>query len=368
MAERRGGSGAGAGRPAIRGRGTALNPEGRFEDRTRGDVDDGWAAEDESPSPRTELYVEHARSIISRNASPDLPFDQSLNPYRGCEHGCVYCYARPAHAYMDLSPGLDFETKLFYKPDAAVLLERELRNPRYRPRLISLGANTDPYQPVERQLQITRQILEVLARFRHPVVIVTKGAAMIRRDIDLLTDLARDDLVEVAVSVTTLDPELKRRLEPRAASPGLRLKVLEQLAAAGVPTRVMFSPVIPFINDAELEQVLEAAAGVGVRSASYIMLRLPYEVKALFADWLQVHYPLKAEHVMSLVRQMRGGADNDSRFGRRMRGQGQYAELIAQRFRLACRRLGLNRGSGPALSVDRFRVPEPDGPQLALGL
>lgn len=391
-------------RPApIKGRGATGTPEGRFEPQRREDFDDGWAsgsrlgdalngiaggdparpatdgraglsdediacAMDGERNPDTQLFIDHARTVISRNESPDIPFRQSVNPYRGCEHGCVYCYARPAHAYLNLSPGLDFETKLFYKPDAARLLEEELCKPGYKPEWISLGANTDPWQPVERRLRITRSILEVLARFRHPVGIVTKGAVLIERDLDLLADMARDGLVMVAISITTLDAELKRTLEPRASAPVTRLRVMRQLAEAGVPVMVMFSPVIPFVNDAEMERVLEAARDAGARQASYVMLRLPHEVKDLFRDWLQAHLPLKAEHVMSLVRQMRGGKDYDSGFGARMHGQGAYAGVIAQRFGTACRRLGLGAERAPVLSTAYFRVPPRSGDQLGLDL
>lgn len=352
----------------IKGRGATINPEGRFESRRREDFDDGWRVEaDPPPSPATELFIDHARTIISRNDSPDIPFRQSVNPYRGCEHGCVYCYARPAHAYLNLSPGLDFETKLFYKPDAARLLEEELRKPGYKPEWISLGANTDPWQPVERKLGITRSILEVLARFRHPVGIVTKGAVLIERDLDLLAGMAKDELVMVAISITTLDAELKRTLEPRASAPATRLRVMRQLAEAGVPVMVMFSPVIPAVNDAEMERVLEAARDAGARHASYVMLRLPHEVKDLFRDWLQTHLPLRAEHVMSLVQQTRGGKDYDSDYATRMSGQGVFASVIAQRFRTACRRLGFNTERFAGLSTAHFRVPPRSGDQLGLG-
>ena len=354
-------------RTPVRGRGAVSNPRGRFEKTAHESFDDGWNLED-APQPHaaTQLFIDHARSIITRNDSPDIPFTQSVNPYRGCEHGCVYCYARPAHAYLDLSPGLDFETKLFYKPDAAALLERELRKPGYKPEWISLGANTDPWQPVERKLGITRGILEVLARFRHPVGIVTKGAVLIERDLDLLADMARDGLVFVAISVTTLDPELKRKLEPRASAPATRLRVIRRLADAGIPTMALFSPVIPFVNDAELERVLEAVREAGAQRANYVMLRLPHEVKTLFRDWLDTHMPLKAAHVMSLVQQLRGGRDYDADYGQRMRGQGVYADLIAQRFRKACQRLGLNREGRFKLSNAHFRVPPAAGDQLSL--
>lgn len=352
---------------SIKGRGAASNPEGRYERHARGALDDGWGSLDEPLPPlETTLLVDHAKSIIARNDSPDIVFDQSINPYRGCEHGCVYCYARPSHAYLGLSPGLDFETRLFYKPDAARLLDAELRKPGYRCSMISLGANTDPYQPVERRLGVTRSILEVLQRFRHPVSIVTKGAALIERDLPLLAEMAREGLASVAISITTLDPALKRTLEPRAASPQARLRALQLLSEAGVPTMIFFSPLIPFVNDAEMERVLEAGAAAGARQASYIPLRLPYEVKDLFREWLQVHQPLKAAHVMSLVQQMRGGRDNDARFGSRMRGEGEYAGLLAQRFRLACRRLGLNSGERLSLRTDRFRPPPQAGDQIGL--
>ncbi|HEY1076231.1 MAG TPA: PA0069 family radical SAM protein [Fontimonas sp.] len=353
---------------AIKGRGAGINPEGRFAKERRTEVDDGWLLADEVP-PRlkTTLQIDQARTIISRNDSPDIVFDQSINPYRGCEHGCIYCYARPSHAYLDLSPGLDFETRLFYKPDAAQLLEAEFRRRGYRPSMISLGANTDPYQPVEKDLRITRSLLEVMARFRHPVGIVTKGAALLERDIDLLQDLARDNLAHVAISITTLRPELKRTLEPRAASPQARLRAMRAVSDAGIPTMVFFSPVIPFVNDAEMEAVLAAAHDAGARQASYIPLRLPYEVKDLFRDWLQTHVPLKAEHVMSLVQQMRGGKDNDPNFGSRMRGQGDYAQVLRQRFNLACRRLGMNASERPVTSAGHFRVPPRAGDQIELG-
>ncbi|NKF22627.1 PA0069 family radical SAM protein [Solimonas marina] len=360
-------------RAVTRGRGAASNPQGRFESRSREAFDDGYDRPDDeigTPPLKTTLHVERARTIIARNESPDIPFTQSINPYRGCEHGCIYCYARPSHAYLNLSPGLDFETQLFYKPNAAALLEAELRKPGYRCSVISLGANTDPYQPIERELGITRSLLEVMARFRQPVGIVTKAAALIERDIDLLQDLARDDLVNVALSITTLRPELKRTLEPRAASGAARLRTLRRLADAGIPTMVMFSPVIPFVNDAELEAVLGAARDAGARRASYIMMRLPYEVKDLFREWLELHFPQRAAHVMSLVRQMRGGRDNDPQFGQRMTGEGEYAAVIAQRFRLAAKRFGLieRDGFGTPLRCDAFRVPPQAGDQLSLTL
>lgn len=350
-----------------RGRGALSNASGRFESHSVEAVDDGWDAVAEPLPPlQTVVRAQPARRIISYNNSPDIVFDRSINPYQGCEHGCIYCYARPSHAYLNLSPGLDFETRLFYKPNAAELLDAELRKPGYRPALLSLGANTDPYQPVERRFEVTRQILQVLARFRHPVAIVTKGAALVERDLDLLQDLARDNLVSVAISITTLDPALKRTLEPRAASPQARLRAMRRLSDAGVPTMVFFSPVIPFVNDAELEAVLAAAREAGASHASYIPLRLPLEVKDLFREWLQEHLPLKAAHVMSLVQQMRGGRDNDPQFGSRMRGQGEFAQVIRRRFEIACRRLGLHHGERPALATRHFHVPPAPGEQLDL--
>src|SRR5579872_2820691 len=315
---------------AQKGRGALSNPAGRFESRRREDADDDWKTE-ALPPLETVVRPDPARSLISRNQSPDIPFDQSINPFKGCEHGCIYCYARPSHAYLNLSPGLDFETKLFYKQYAAELLEQELRRPGYRPLPITIGANTDPYQPLERGLKVTRSILEVLQRFRHPLSIITKSHLVIR-DADILADMARDNLAVVMVSITTLDSALKRSLEPRAASPASRLKAVETLTQAGVPVGVMTAPIIPMINDAEMEHILEAAAAAGAMGAGYVLLRLPYELKELFQEWLKEHYPLKAEHVMSLIRQSRGGKENQSGFGTRMRGTGEYAELIAQRF------------------------------------
>lgn len=351
------------------GRGAQSNTAGRFEAHAVEAVDDGWETLAEPlPALKTTVAPRPARSIISYNQSPDIAFDRSINPYQGCEHGCIYCYARPSHAYLNLSPGLDFETRLFYKPNAAELLDAELRRPGYVPAMISLGANTDPYQPIEKKLGVTRGVLEVLARFRHPVAIVTKGAALIERDLDLLQDLARARLVSVAISITTLDPALKRTLEPRAASPQSRLRAMRALSDAGVPTMVFFSPVIPCVNDAELEAVLAAAREAGARYASYIPLRLPREVAELFREWLQESYPLKAEHVMSLVQQMRGGRDNDSAFGSRMRGQGEFARVIRKRFEVACRRLGFNVGERPPLETRHFKPPPAVGDQLGLGL
>jgi DNA repair photolyase len=346
-----------------KGRGAASNPTPRYEPTRRASLDAEVGAgvlagspEAEPLPPRaTELFIDRARSIISRNDSPDVPFSQSINPYRGCEHGCVYCYARRTHSYLGLSPGLDFETKLFYKPEAASLLAAELCRPGYRCEPISLGANTDPYQPVERELRLTRGILEVLHAARHPVGIVTKGT-LIERDLDLLGAMAQEGLVHAFVSITTLDPALKRALEPRAASPAARLATVRALRAAGVPTGVMFAPVIPALNDHELERVLEAAAEAGAQSAGWVLLRLPDEVEGLFREWLEQHAPLKARHVLSLVQQSRGGRSNDPRFHHRMRGDGAYADLIAQRFRRASAALGLDRKL-PAYDTTRFRAP-----------
>jgi DNA repair photolyase len=344
----------------LKGRGATFNPAGRFATTSAQAVDDGWYQEATPDSVATEVRPEAARTLISHNDSPDIPFAQSINPYRGCEHGCVYCYARPSHAYVDLSPGIDFETRLFYKADAARLLRAELARPAYRPQPIMLGANTDPYQPVEKRLRVTRDILEVLWQARHPVTIVTKGA-MVLRDLDLLQDLARLNLVRVTVSLTTLDPELKRTLEPRAASPQARLRVIAALAGGGVPVGVLTAPLIPAVNDAELESLLEAAAAAGATRAGYVLLRLPHEVKDLFRAWLEQHLPLRAAHVMSLVQQVRGGRDNDPRFGHRMRGAGPWAAMLRARFELARKRLGLDGAREPDLDLSRFCRPQGSG-------
>lgn len=316
---------------------------GRFETTVNEAVDDGWAMDEGSefaaPPLRTTVTEETARSILSRNTSPDVGFNVSLNPYRGCEHGCSYCFARPSHAYLNLSPGLDFETRLFAKTNAAQRLLHELSKPGYAVQPIALGINTDAYQPVERRLQITRQCLQVLHDCKHPVSLITKNA-LIERDIDLLGAMAADNLVSVAFSVTTLDPKLSAKLEPRAAAPHARLRAMERLSAAGIPVSVMVAPVIPWINDAELEAVLAAARGHGAQRAGYVLIRLPHEVAPLFRDWLASHHPQRAGHVMSTIAQLRGGKDYDSTFGRRMRGQGVYADLLARRFALACQRLG----------------------------
>jgi DNA repair photolyase len=348
---------------AAKGRGATLQIEGRFESVARERFDDGWHAEEELPPLRTTVTAEKAKSILQRQTSPDLPFDYSLNAYRGCEHGCVYCYARPSHGYLNLSPGLDFETKLFAKPDAAQLLRAELSKPAYRCSPIALGVNTDSYQPVERELKVVRQILEVLAECRHPLSIVTKSA-LVERDIDLLAQLAQDNLVQVFISITTLDAEIARKLEPRASSPRRRLQAIARLNEAGVPCGVMAAPVIPFLTDSELERILETAYEHGARTAGYTLLRLPYELKDLFKDWLATNYPLKAEHVMSRLREMRGGKENDSEFGSRFRGNGLFADLLSRRFHKACERLGFNR-EDTSLDTSRFRPPARDG-QMAL--
>lgn len=347
-----------------KGRGAVGNPAGRFEVRSGVVEDDGWFGGAESASLRTTLEVDTARSVISRNRSPDVPFEQSVNPYRGCEHGCVYCFARPTHAYLGLSPGLDFETRLFHKPDAPERLAEELSRRSYRCRPIALGINTDAYQPVEKRIRLTRRLLEVCVEYGQPVSIVTKSG-LIERDLDLLAPMAERALVQVMVSVTTLDSELARRLEPRAAAPARRLRTVSSLRQAGVPVGVLCAPVIPAVNDAELEAILAAAHDAGAGAAGYVMLRLPHEVKDLFREWLHHHLPLKAEHVMSVLQQMRGGRDYESTFGVRMRGRGPFADLLAQRFRLASRRLGLDRGL-PALDCSLFRVPAHRGDQLEL--
>jgi DNA repair photolyase len=351
---------------SVKGRGAALNPEGRFESLAREAFDDGWdtPVEEQASRPRTTVTAEHAKSVLTRNDSPDVPFTFSINPYRGCEHGCIYCYARPSHAYLELSPGLDFETRLFAKVNAAELLRKELARPGHRVEPIAIGVNTDAYQPIEREWRITRQVLDVLAECEHPCTLITKNA-MIERDLDLLAPMAQKNLVQAFVSVTTLDHDLARRMEPRAAAPRRRLQAIRRLAAAGVPVGVMVAPVIPFLTDSELESTLEAAAEAGAQSAGYVLMRLPWELKALFRDWLEHHFPLKAAHVMSRVRQMRGGRENDPAFGSRMRGEGLLAELIEKRFDIACSRLGLNRERRAALDTTRFKPPY-GGPQLDL--
>jgi DNA repair photolyase len=343
--------------------------QGRFESTARETFDDGWTPEEkEATELKTTVTEERSRSIVSHNDSPDIGFDSSINPYRGCEHGCVYCYARPSHAYLELSPGLDFETKLFAKTNAAELLRETLARPGFMPSPIALGANTDCYQPIERKYRITREILEVLARCEHPVTVVTKSA-LIERDLDLLAPMAAKNLVKVFVSIGTLDRDLARKLEPRAASPQRRLDVLKALSREKIPCGVMVAALIPALNDKTLEHVLEEASKAGAAEAAYVIMRLPNELKDLFKEWLAEHYPQRAEHVISIVRQIRGGRDNDPRFGARMTGTGNFAELIEKRFDIACRRFGLNgHGAGrksPELDCSRFRPPSLSG-QIAL--
>lgn len=326
----------------ILGRGASNNLHHRF-DRIRIDaIDDGWWQEDAPASHATEVRCEKSRTAISRNQSPDMPFARSLNPYRGCEHGCIYCFARPSHAYWDLSPGLDFETRLIARTNLPERLAEELSHPNYQCQPIALGANTDPYQPIERDHGLSRQVLEIMLRYRHPLTVTTRSA-LVLRDLDLLRQLSQQRLVRVFISFTTLDRELKRCMEPRAASPGARLKVIRALREAGVPVGIITAPMIPMINDMELEKLLQAGFDAGATSAGYTFLRLPHEVRPLFEQWLAEHFPERAAHVMSLIRQSRGGRDYDSRFGHRLRGEGPFADLLAQRFRLAIRRIGLNR-------------------------
>jgi DNA repair photolyase len=324
-----------------RGRGATINPDGRFEPTIRVTEDDGWHTLDDLPPLKTEIAIEKPRTIITRNTSPDISFDRSINPYRGCEHGCVYCYARPSHAYLGLSPGLDFETKLTAKPDAAVLLEKELSVAGYEPRTMAIGTNTDAYQPIERKMRIMRGILEVLQRFNHPVGIVTKSA-LVQRDIDILGPMAELGLAKVAISLTTLDPKLARTMEPRAASPARRLETIAKLTEAGIPVTVLLAPLIPALNDHEIERILDSAYAAGAREAGYVLLRLPLEVRDLMQDWLMTHQPDKYRHVMALVRSTRGGKDYDSDWGQRQVGSGPYAWMIGRRFEVAAEKLGFN--------------------------
>jgi DNA repair photolyase len=356
------------GHQSLKGRGATSNVAGRFDSLTLEQTDDGWY-QDEIVENLTETVLpDRARSVITSNNSPDVGFDVSINPYRGCSHGCIYCFARPSHAFLGLSPGLDFETKLFYKADAVKILESELAKPRYVCKPIALGINTDGYQPLEKRLEVTRSILGVLERCRHPLTIVTKSALIVR-DIDLLSRLARDGLVSVMLSVTSLSNDIKRTLEPRTASPQARLRVIQQLSEAGIPVGVLVAPVIPAITDHEMEDILAAARAAGASSAGYVLLRLPHELKIIFRDWLAEHYPDRAKHVMSLLNQARGGKDYDSQFGTRMRGTGPYAELLRTRFELAKRKLGFAPASERyELNTSLFRPPPPDTPQLSLGL
>lgn len=356
-------------RPApIKGRGALSNPEGRFEKTIHEAQDNGWTrdqSEHAPPRPATTVTVERARTIISRNDSPDVPFEQSINPYRGCEHGCVYCFARPSHAYLNLSPGLDFETRLFAKSNAAEQLAKELARPGYRCTPINLGANTDPYQPIEKRYQITRSILEVLVAAKHPCTIVTKNA-LVERDLDLLVPMAQQRRVHVFVSCAHLDNWLASKLEPRASAPHRRIKAIEILNKAGVPCGVLVAPIIPALNDRDLEHVLKAAARVGARVAGYTMLRLPHELKTLFCEWLAAHVPQRASHVMSLVQQMNGGRDYDSDFRTRMHGQGEFARLIARRFDVACAKYSYARRGGIRLDCSKFTAPRAPSPQQEL--
>jgi len=353
-----------------KGRGAVSNASGRYEPFTRVTTDDGWGERFGDPGlgepsgPPTEVIWDATRSIITRNASPDIPFDRSINPYRGCEHGCIYCFARPSHAWLGYSPGLDFETKILAKPQAGELLKKELAHKAYKPAPIALGTNTDPYQPLERRLKITRGILEVLKETRHPFTIVTKSN-LVLRDLDILAPMARENLVRVMISLTTLDRGLARVMEPRAPTPERRLEAVRTLNAAGVPTGVLTAPVIPAINDAELEALLEAAVRAGAKHAGYVLLRLPLEIKELFAEWLETHFPDRKSKVLNLVRDTRGGGLYQAEFGLRQRGSGVYADLIAKRFKQTARRLDLNRGA-PPLDVTQFQAPKADSRQLSL--
>jgi DNA repair photolyase len=347
-----------------RGRGSGVNPSGRYEPIQRHVFDDGWDTLEDLPPFKTDVQVERPRTIITRNSSPDISFDRSINPYRGCEHGCVYCFARPTHAYMGLSPGLDFEAKLFAKPDAPKLLERELARPDYQPRTIAIGTNTDPYQPIEKTWRIMRQILEVLEAHDHPVGIVTKSA-LVTRDADILARMAEKGLVKVALSVTTLDRRMARSMEPRASTPTRRLQAMRMLHEAGIPVSVMVAPVIPGLNDHEMERILDSARAVGAREAGYVILRLPLEVSPIFKEWLLRNYPDRYRHVVSLVRSMRGGKDYDSEWGKRMKGGGPYAWQIGRRFEMTARRLGLNT-ERRALRTDLFKKPGEQARQLVL--
>ena len=351
-----------------KGRGAVTNRTNRYERLVAEAVDDGWDGLDEAKDPvpplRTTLMRDTSKTIIARNSSPDVPFEQSINPYRGCEHGCVYCFARPTHAFLGLSPGLDFESRLFYKPDAAALLAKELRSPKYKCDVMAMGTNTDPYQPIEREYGLTRQILEVLAAHDHPVGIVTKSS-LIARDIDILAPMAEKKLAQVCLSVTTLDRELSRKMEPRAPTPQRRLETIRALVDAGIPCGVMAAPMIPVLTDPELESILEAATDAGAHMAGYVLLRLPLEIKDLFREWLDAHAPLKAQHVMNAVKEAGGGQIYDPTYGVRQRGTGVYANLLLQRFEKACKRLGLNERKY-RLDKTLFNLPPRAGDQLGL--
>jgi DNA repair photolyase len=361
----------------LKGRGAVTNMQGRYEKDERERVDDGWlhisedGEDQDAPPLRTQIFEERAKTILTRNNSPDIPFSVSLNPYRGCEHGCIYCFARPTHSYLGLSPGLDFESRIYAKINAGELLERELAKPNYKPEPIALGVNTDAYQPVEREMKLTRRVIEILRDCGHPFAAITKSS-LIERDIDLLAPMAARGQVMAAITVTTLDPDIARTLEPRAATPSRRLRTIRTLAEAGIPVGVSIAPVIPFVTEPDLERVLEACAEAGATSASYIVLRLPWEVAPLFKDWLAAHFPDRADRVMSRVRDMRGGKDYDSDFAKRMKGEGLWADMLKQRFAKATKRIGLNQRSHGILDMSEFRRPivetfkRPANPQLDL--
>lgn len=349
----------------IKGRGSASKPDARYLSHTHHEIDDGWNSVEEELKPVTTVTIERPKSIISKNKSPDLPFEQSINAYRGCEHGCIYCYARPTHAYQDLSPGLDFETKLFAKPDAAELLKKELASRNYKCSPIALGTNTDPYQPIEREYKITREIIEVLKEQNHPLTIVTKSH-LIERDIDLLAPMAVKNLVHVFISVTTLEHQLMQNMEPRATAPVRRLQIIKNLTEAGIPTGVISAPIIPVINDSELETILEKSAESGANKAAYMIIRLPHEIKDLFEEWLDTHYPLKTSHVMNMITDIRAGKKNDSEFHTRMSGTGVYADLINKRFLKACKKYNLNVGEKVFLDTAQFLKPVLSGQQQSL--
>ena len=347
-----------------KGRGATANPDPRYLDKAREAFDDGWARDADELRLQTSVTLEHPKSLINRNQSPDIPFELSVNPYRGCEHGCVYCYARPAHAYVDLSPGLDFESKLFAKDNAAELLRKELARPSYRCSPISIGANTDAYQPIERQYKVTRSLLEILSECNHPLTIISKSH-LVERDLDLLQPMAEKNLVQVFVSITTTDTDLARRMEPRAAAPARRFRTLEKLSEAGITTGVMVAPIIPGLTDNEIENIIDLASAAGADFAGYVMLRLPREVRELFKDWLETYYPLQFSRVMSYIQDVRAGNESDAAFGRRMRGTGPIANLIKQRFEKACRDHGLNRARS-GLNCELFSPPSKKSPQLEL--
>ena len=350
--------------PNAKGRAAQSNRPGRFERFDRDRIDDGWSQEDTQPTLRTDVSIERPRKVITRNTSPDLSFDRSINPYRGCEHGCIYCFARPTHAYLGLSPGLDFETRLIARPEASDILAKELRAKSYKPRLIAIGTNTDPYQPIEKEHQIMRRILKVLNEFNHPVGIVTKGT-LIERDIDIIEEMATKGLVRVGISVTTLDASVSRKMEPRVPSPKRRLQTIQRLSDAGVQVRLMASPVVPGLTDHELEALLEAGAEAGAIAASWILLRLPREVALLFKEWVEAEFPNHANKILGKVRESHGGKDYDAEWGKRLRGEGHYAQRISHRFKLASRRLGLQNDL-PPLRTDLFQVPSQAGDQLSL--